>query len=177
MQKSLQSALILAGLCVGAAAYAAEGTSITMNLISETGIGEDVGTITATDSEYGLLLTPNLKNLTAGVHGFHVHEKPDCNAGEKEGKPVAGLGAGGHFDPEKTGKHMGPYDKTGHLGDLPSLIVGKDGTATTPLLAPRLKVADLKGRSLMVHVGGDNFSDNPAALGGGGARMACGVIK
>jgi len=29
----------------------------------------------------------------------------------------------------------------------------------------------------MVHVGGDNYSDNPEALGGGGARMACGVIK
>ncbi|EIJ43341.1 Cu/Zn superoxide dismutase [Beggiatoa alba B18LD] len=177
MQKSLKNALLLVGLGLGSVAYADEGLSITMNLISETGIGEEVGTISATDSEYGLLLTPNLKNLTTGVHGFHVHEKPDCNAGEKDGKAVAGLAAGGHFDPEKTAKHMGPYDKTGHLGDLPPLIVGKDGTATTPILAPRLKVADLKGHSLMVHVGGDNFSDNPAALGGGGARMACGVVK
>ena len=31
--------------------------------------------------------------------------------------------------------------------------------------------------ALMIHVGGDNFHDHPAALGGGGARMACGVIK
>ena len=29
----------------------------------------------------------------------------------------------------------------------------------------------------MIHVGGDNHSDHPAALGGGGPRMACGVIK
>ena len=29
----------------------------------------------------------------------------------------------------------------------------------------------------MVHVGGDNHSDNPAKLGGGGARMVCGIIK
>ena len=29
----------------------------------------------------------------------------------------------------------------------------------------------------MVHVGGDNHADHPAALGGGGARMARGVIK
>jgi len=40
-----------------------------------------------------------------------------------------------------------------------------------------LKVKDLKGRAVMVHAGGDNFSDQPAALGGGGARVACGVIE
>jgi Cu-Zn family superoxide dismutase len=27
-----------------------------------------------------------------------------------------------------------------------------------------------------VHAGGDNHSDHPAVLGGGGARVACGVI-
>ena len=35
----------------------------------------------------------------------------------------------------------------------------------------------VKGRALMVHMGGDNHSDHPAPLGGGGARMACGVIQ
>jgi Cu-Zn family superoxide dismutase len=29
----------------------------------------------------------------------------------------------------------------------------------------------------MIHAGGDNHSDTPAPLGGGGGRMACGVIK
>lgn len=29
----------------------------------------------------------------------------------------------------------------------------------------------------MIHKGGDNYSDEPAALGGGGARFACGVIE
>ena len=28
----------------------------------------------------------------------------------------------------------------------------------------------------MVHVGGDNMSDQPEALGGGGARYACGDL-
>ena len=28
----------------------------------------------------------------------------------------------------------------------------------------------------MVHASGDNYSDDPAPLGGGGARIACGVI-
>ncbi|SSP59941.1 Cu/Zn superoxide dismutase [Acinetobacter baumannii] len=29
----------------------------------------------------------------------------------------------------------------------------------------------------MIHAGGDNYSDSPLPLGGGGARIACGVIK
>ncbi|MRR17699.1 MAG: superoxide dismutase [Cu-Zn] SodC1, partial [Deltaproteobacteria bacterium] len=31
--------------------------------------------------------------------------------------------------------------------------------------------------SLMIHVGGDNYSDVPEKLGGGGGRLACGVVK
>ncbi|NES46128.1 superoxide dismutase family protein, partial [Moorena sp. SIO2C4] len=37
-------------------------------------------------------------------------------------------------------------------------------------------VADLKGHSLIIHAQGDNYSDIPKPLGGGGARVACGVI-
>jgi len=40
-----------------------------------------------------------------------------------------------------------------------------------------LKMADLKGRALMIHTGGDNYADQPAPLGGGGVRWACGVIQ
>jgi Cu-Zn family superoxide dismutase len=42
---------------------------------------------------------------------------------------------------------------------------------------PHLTVADVKGRSIMIHGGGDNYSDQPAPLGGGGARIACGVVR
>ncbi|MFO1350713.1 MAG: superoxide dismutase family protein [Gammaproteobacteria bacterium] len=117
-----------------------------------------------------------MTGLTAGEHGFHVHTNPDCGAAEKDGKKVAGLAAGGHFDPAGTNAHKGPHDNTGHQGDLPVLVVNADGTTTTPVLAARLKEADLKGRSLMIHGGGDNYSDQPKPLGGGGARVACGVI-
>jgi Cu-Zn family superoxide dismutase len=45
-------------------------------------------------------------------------------------------------------------------------------------VAPRIKdVSALKGRALMIHAGGDNYSDAPAPLGGGGARLACGVVQ
>jgi Cu-Zn family superoxide dismutase len=88
----------------------------------------------------------------------------------------AGLAAGGHYDPKDTKKHEGPAGQ-GHLGDMPVLVVSADGKATQAMTAARLKVADVKGRSLMIHEGGDNFSDQPKALGGGGGRVACGVVK
>lgn len=89
---------------------------------------------------------------------------------------VPGLAAGGHYDPANTDFHSGPYGE-GHLGDLSLLYADSKGEANSPILAPRVKVSDLKGRSLMIHAGGDNYSDNPKKLGGGGARMACGVVK
>jgi Cu-Zn family superoxide dismutase len=145
-------------------------------LVTEQGVGKEIGTVKASDSKYGLILTPQLSDLAPGLHGFHVHAKPDCSQAMMEGKPVAALAAGGHYDPANTGKHEGPYGY-GHLGDLPALFVAADGKATIPMLAPRLRVEDLKGRSLMIHAGGDNYSDIPAMLGGGGPRVACGVVK
>jgi Cu-Zn family superoxide dismutase len=154
----------------------AEDVNIRVNLVNEQGVGKEIGTITATDSKFGLILMPQLIDLAPGLHGFHVHDKPDCSHAMKDGKAVPALAAGGHYDPANTGKHEGPYG-SGHLGDLPALYVSADGKATLPVLAPRLKVADIKGRSLMIHAGGDNYSDTPAPLGGGGARAACGVVK
>nr|1Z9N_A Chain A, Superoxide dismutase [Cu-Zn] [[Haemophilus] ducreyi]1Z9N_B Chain B, Superoxide dismutase [Cu-Zn] [[Haemophilus] ducreyi]1Z9N_C Chain C, Superoxide dismutase [Cu-Zn] [[Haemophilus] ducreyi]1Z9N_D Chain D, Superoxide dismutase [Cu-Zn] [[Haemophilus] ducreyi] len=139
---------------------------------------KDVGTVEITESAYGLVFTPKLHDLAHGLHGFHIHEKPSCEPKEKDGKLVAGLGAGGHWDPKQTQKHGYPWSDDAHMGDLPALFVMHDGSATTPVLAPRLKkLAEVKGHSLMIHAGGDNHSDHPAPLGGGGPRMACGVIK
>ncbi len=63
------------------------------------------------------------------------------------------------------------------MGDLPALVVDNNGVATTAVIAPRLKLADIQGRAIMIHAGGDNYSDSPLPLGGGGARIACGVIQ
>lgn len=154
----------------------ADDAVVQMNLIDEKGIGKAIGNVNISDSPQGLKLTPDLSNLTPGIHGFHIHEKPACGPGVKDGKTQAGIAAGGHYDPAATSKHEGP-EGSGHLGDLPALTVGKDGKATTPVTAPRLKVSDVKGRSLMIHAGGDNYADAPSPLGGGGGRVACGLIK
>lgn len=153
----------------------AQRTPVPLYLTDARGMGTAVGMVTLETTEYGLLLTPDLTSLTPGLHGFHIHATPACGPAAKDGRMVPGLAAGGHFDPAATGHHDGPYG-AGHLGDLPPLYVNQDGHATLPILAPRLTMADVTQRSLMIHANGDNFADTPAPLGGGGARLACGVI-
>lgn len=169
MKKS--TAMLLSLLAVPAYAE----TVVTLNVVDEKGVGAEIGKVTIADSRYGLVLTPALQGLPPGLHGFHVHQNPSCQPGEKDGKSIAAGAAGGHYDPAGTNRHGEPWGD-GHLGDLPPLYVDANGSATQPVLAPRLKAADVAGHSIMVHAGGDNHADHPAPLGGGGARVACGVV-
>ncbi|MBA2408666.1 MAG: superoxide dismutase family protein [Gammaproteobacteria bacterium] len=163
------------GACLMTAARADEMT-IEMRTVDDDGVGAAIGDVKATTTPWGVLLKPHLSDLPPGMHGFHVHENPTCEPAKDEGEITAAYAAGSHYDPAQTGKHRGPYG-SGHLGDLPPLYVDSEGNATHPVLAPRLKLNDLNERALMVHVHGDNYSDKPVELGGGGPRMACGVIE
>lgn len=166
---------VLAVCGVAVAAPSGASVTVTMNAVDAQGVGASVGTILLQDSKNGLILIPNLKGLVPGEHGFHVHENPDCGPKEKDGKMTAALAAGGHFDPLATGKHLGPHGG-GHRGDLPKLEVAGDGTATKTMHLEGVSLVDVRNRSIMIHAGGDNYADSPAPLGGGGARVACGVI-
>jgi Cu-Zn family superoxide dismutase len=170
---TLTAAIVTGG---AAAAYAASET-VTMNAIDVNGVGKQIGTLRLSDTKSGLQIRPRLADLPAGDHGLHVHVNPNCGPGNgPNGQPAAGMAAGGHYDPANTGKHLGPLGE-GHKGDLPVLTVDAGGKATKSAVAPHLTVADVKGRSIMIHAGGDNYSDQPAPLGGGGARIACGLVK
>ena len=175
MSWRLLAIAVVGGTLFASSAHAGE-IVLPMNLVSDQGVGAGIGTVTIREDPMGLVFTPQLQGLPPGAHGFHVHQNPDCAPAEKDGKAVPALAAGGHFDPAAAGRHEGPAGK-GHLGDLPVLIVGDDGTSVNAVIAPRLKMADVRGRSLMVHAGGDTYADQPAPLGGGGARIACGVIR
>jgi len=169
-------ATLAAAIVTAGAAYAANET-VTMNMIDANGVGKSIGTLDLTDTNEGLRITPHLDGLPPGDHGFHVHVNPNCGPGNgPNGQPAAGIAAGGHYDPANTGKHLGPLGN-GHKGDLLVLTVDASGKATKAVVAPHLTVAEVKGHSIMIHAGGDNYSYQPAALGGGGARIACGVAK
>jgi Cu-Zn family superoxide dismutase len=183
MIKQTSAALLACALAAAAAttvqAQAQPATKLQapMALVTPTGTGKMIGSVTIAESKNGLVFTPSLTDLPPGTHGFHVHENGSCAANEKDGKPVAAGAAGGHFDPKGTRQHLGP-NGSGHLGDLPPLSVGADGRAEVAVTAPRLtKLAEVKGKALMIHAGGDNYADKPAPLGGGGPRIACGIIE
>ncbi|TAL59530.1 MAG: superoxide dismutase [Legionella sp.] len=143
----------------------AEQTTVT---IYPTGDDKNsIGEVVFSETPLGVLVTPKLSKLSPGLHGFHLHQHPNCGD--------HGMDAGSHYDPQNKNTHLGPYGN-GHLGDLPVLYVTQDGTATTPTLAPRLTLKDLTGLTVMIHANGDNYTDTPE-LGGGGARLACGVVK
>lgn len=132
-----------------------------------TGNGQPLGRVVFEDTKYGLLIKPQLFGLSPGLHGFHIHQYPDCRQN--------GTRAGGHLDSFKANTHQGPYGE-GHVGDLPVLIVNSAGIADIPVLAPRLTIQDLKGHALMIHAGGDNYHDVPP-MGGGAARIGCAEIS
>jgi superoxide dismutase, Cu-Zn family len=152
---------------------AAKDLKVTINKISEAGSGEKIGDVSISESGKGVAFKVAVKGIPEGEHGFHVHEKGDCGPAMKDGKMTAGGAAGDHYDPNATHSHQGP-EGAGHEGDAPKLNATADGIDQT-VEAPRLQLSDIEGRTLMIHEGGDNYSNNPEN-GGGKGRIACGVI-
>ena len=178
---SVASAVLLVGGAAVAAPQASKAAKaptklkVTMNEVSPDGVGKPMGSVTLKQTKAGVDLMTDLSGLAPGEHGFHVHEHGSCAPGEKDGKKGAALAAGGHWDPQGTKAHKGPGGG-GHEGDLPKLTVPANGKVKTTLKVAGVKLADLEGKALMIHADGDNYSDQPKPLGGGGARVACGVI-
>ena len=132
--------------------------------------GNDVsGTVTFTKTAEGIKVVADVKGLTPGKHGFHVHEFGDCSAPD-------GTSAGGHFNPEGT-KHGAPTDIERHVGDLGNLEADADGNAhyeRTDTFIALSRPHSIIGRAIIVHAGEDDLTSQPT--GAAGARVACGVI-
>lgn len=111
-------------------------------------------------------LEPNQK------HGFHLHEYGDF--GDRDG----GLTAGGHYDPQNTGRHGRPNaEEPHHAGDLGNLEANADGVAGYDRVIKGISVAGgpnpVLGRAVVVHTQPDDFSQ---PSGNAGPRLAVGVI-
>lgn len=167
-------ALSSGALVVACGVAFAQQVSFDINRISDQGIGEKLGTASVTESKKGgVSFKIAVTGIPKGKRGFHVHEKGDCGPAMKDGRMTAGVAAGEHYDPDNTKSHKGPKGK-GHKGDLPALNATDKGINQT-VQAPNLRLSDIAGRALVIHEGGDNYSDRPES-GGGKGRIACGVI-
>jgi Cu-Zn family superoxide dismutase len=172
----LAGAVLISAQCAVINAASAEALTVTAHAVSSDGVGASMGTVSFKDTADGLEIKTALSGLSSGEHGFHIHENPSCAPQEKDGAMVAALAAGPHFDPFKTGKHAGPHGG-GHKGDLPKLVADAQGRASGVFVVKGLHLSEIRERSLMIHAGGDTYSDSPAPLGGGGARIGCAVIR
>jgi len=125
------------------------------------------GEVTFTQDGSGVRATGEITGLTAGRHGFHLHEKGDCSAPDAES-------AGGHFNPEGK-KHGGPASAERHAGDFGNITANASGIATVNATIAGVSVASIMGKGLVVHAMADDEKTDPS--GNSGARIACGVVK
>ena len=129
-----------------------------------------MGTVTFTQRGDRVLVAAQVRGLTPGPHGFHLHEKGDCSSGD-------GMSAGGHFNP--TGKpHGDPHGADHHTGDMPMLVADATGNAILSTELTGMSIGggagDIVGKAVIVHKDADDFKTQPT--GNSGARVACGVI-
>ena len=117
--------------------------------------------------------------LTAGRHGFHIHE----NA--KAGCVAPFTSADGHFDPGPSGDSDPDVNHPFHAGDIPNLVVDSNGAGSLDAVTSRvtlspgpLSLLDEDGSVFIVHEKPDEGTPGPAKSGvSGGPRVACGVVQ
>ncbi|GAA0418432.1 hypothetical protein Acor_19530 [Acrocarpospora corrugata] len=153
--------------------------------------GARLGTLTVKSRDHGRsLVTVHVRNLAPGYHGFHVHTVGKCEP--KAIDPATKLAspfftAGAHLD-----LAPGGHNHADHSGDLPPLLVGKDGKGTASFSTDRFRVAqltDADGSAIIVHGLRDNLAYIPERYapngpdevtlktGDAGPRIGCGVIQ
>jgi len=169
----LSTALVAASLLCGTA-LAAPGGSTELKGPK----GAALGSATFEDAPTGVLIRLDLKGLTPGWHGLHLHETGACTD-EKF------TSAGAHINHGPAKKPHGLLNADGpDFGDLPNIYVGADGSAKAEIFTPlvslkgsggRQGLLDENGSSLVVHANADDHTTQP--IGGAGDRVACGVVK
>jgi Cu-Zn family superoxide dismutase len=135
--------------------------------------GRDHGRIELIETTVGVLLRLRLKGLPPGPHGIHVHEVGKCEGNFKS--------AGGIYNPLGA-KHGFLNDEGPMIGDLPNIHAMASGEVEAELFTPFLTLAkdaqeslfDANGASVIVKERPDDYRSEPD--GGGGARIACGVV-
>lgn len=128
--------------------------------------GLTMGTARFFDTSYGGTLTEiEVSDLPdqefpgeSGFFALHIHENADCSNGFQNTGEHYNIGEDGH-----------PY----HTGDLPPLL-SNTGYAYSAFYDERFVVADILGRSLVIHAMRDDFTTQPS--GDSGVKIACGII-
>jgi superoxide dismutase, Cu-Zn family len=138
--------------------------------------GEEIGTVTLTETEEGVTIAGVLEGVPAGEHGFHVHETGQCDPSDNF------KSAGGHFNPG--GDQHGFENPEGpHAGDMRNQTADSNNQLTLNVNNDMISLSDgdegylldEDGSALMVHANADDYVTDPS--GNSGDRIACAVIE
>lgn len=134
--------------------------------------GRQVGSIQLDQDGESIAVRARVSGLPAGVHGIHLHAVGRCEAPEF-------TSAGGHWNPQQ--RQHGTENPAGpHMGDMPNLTVGADGTGSIDFRIPgrintgATPLLDADGASVVLHEKADDYRTDPS--GNSGARIACAVL-
>jgi Cu-Zn family superoxide dismutase len=122
-------------------------------------------------------ITVTASGLKPGMHGVHLHAVGKC-------EPDFGA-AGGHFDPGPASNPDPDANHPFHMGDVPNLEVGANGSGTLKAVTTRITVSDgplsifdSDGTAIIVHGNPDQgITGQPKSGVSGGPRVACGVFS
>jgi superoxide dismutase, Cu-Zn family len=162
----MMAQLVLLAVVASVAFAAEKAKPVTYEF--KNGNGETVGTAKVTANGNASKIHLNVKNLTAGTHGIHVHSVAKCEGPDFKS-------AGPHAD--TAGKKHGAENPEGpHAGDMKNFEVKKNGTSQA-VVDSTLKLDDFAAgdKSIVIHEKGDDYKTDPA--GNSGARVACGLKK
>jgi Cu-Zn family superoxide dismutase len=139
--------------------------------------GNEVGEVVVEGLDGGARVHATVDGLEPGFHGFHLHDTGACQPSFDT--------AGGHWTP--SGR-----DHPDHAGDLPVLLVPRNGTARLTVATDRFTMDEatmLDGTAAIVHAGPDNYANVPdrydedapddetRSNGDSGPRAACGALR
>ena len=118
----------------------------------------------------------SVTGLTPGRHGVHLHAVGKCAPDF--------AAAGGHFDPGPAGNTDPDANHPFHMGDLPNLEAGANGSGTIKAITTRVTVSpgplsifDSDGTAIIIHGNPDQETTGQPKSGvSGGPRVACGVF-
>lgn len=119
------------------------------------------------DTPYGGILVEaevfGLPNITtpgsSNFYAMHIHEVGDCSQNFTR--------TGAHYNPANQ-----PHPQ--HAGDMPPLLANQ-GYAWLSFYDKRFTIAQIMGRSVIIHENPDDFTTQPS--GNSGEKIACGVIR